>query len=109
MGVSFQPARCVKRAEESRNESHTINPNGSPHRATKAKEKPAGVTGGASLIVRTHPHIRIDLPLFRERRVARRPAGPAFQYPDYAMVRNIADESKLDSRAPKGKEVAACD
>jgi hypothetical protein len=46
MGFSFHPAGCVKRAEEPRNESHTINPNGSPHRAAKAEEKPAGVTGG---------------------------------------------------------------
>jgi hypothetical protein len=44
MGFSFHPAGCVKCAEEFWNESHTIDPNGSPHRATKAKEKPAALS-----------------------------------------------------------------
>jgi hypothetical protein len=44
MGCSFQPtARCGKRTEERRRESHADDTNGSPRRAAKAKEKPAGV------------------------------------------------------------------
>jgi hypothetical protein len=39
MGFTFHSAGCVKCAEEDWNKNHTINPNGSPHRAAKAEEK----------------------------------------------------------------------
>jgi len=46
MGVSFQPAGCVKSAEECGNENPGIDVDRSPHPATQIKETPArGVTG----------------------------------------------------------------
>jgi hypothetical protein len=46
MGVSFQPAGCVKSAEECGNENPGIDVDRSPHPATKIKETPArGMTG----------------------------------------------------------------
>ena len=43
MGFPFQPTGYGQRAEECRSEGHAGNTNGSPRRAAKAKEKPAGV------------------------------------------------------------------
>jgi hypothetical protein len=43
MGFSFRSADCGNRVEESRDESHNIEINGSPRRAEKTEEKPAGV------------------------------------------------------------------
>jgi hypothetical protein len=43
MGVWFHSTGCVKYDEACCVKSRAINPNGSPHRATKDKEKPAGV------------------------------------------------------------------
>jgi hypothetical protein len=47
VGSKICGAGCVKRAEEWWNENHTIN--GSPRRAAKAKEKPAGDYGDSAL------------------------------------------------------------
>jgi hypothetical protein len=43
MGFPFHSTGCVTHAEACRNESHTININGSPRRAAETEEKPAGV------------------------------------------------------------------
>jgi hypothetical protein len=43
MGFTFRYAGCVNRVEERRDKSHTVKINGSPRRAAKAEEKPAGV------------------------------------------------------------------
>jgi hypothetical protein len=43
MGFTFRHAGCVNRVEERRDESNTIKINGSPRRAAKTEEKPAGL------------------------------------------------------------------
>jgi hypothetical protein len=46
MGVSFQPAGCVKSTEECCHENPDIDISKSPRRAARIKEKPVrGVTG----------------------------------------------------------------
>jgi hypothetical protein len=81
MGFSFWPTGYGQPAEECRSESRASDTDGSPRRAAKAKEKPAGVNRRARCYRLAASAIRCRLRFLIDRRILLEDGSRAFEQP----------------------------